>query len=178
LAVRDRGDAAAQAELTHILRGLPGVAGVSWRSGVLASFEQFTGTLIWVFAGVLALFAGAIIVGVVYNGARIILAEQNRELATLRVLGFTTAEVARVVQGELGLQVALAIPLGSAIGLGLTSVICQAMDSDLMRLPRVVEPSTYALAVGLALAATVIVAKGVLFRVRSLDLCAVLKTKD
>ena len=46
-------------------------------------------------------FAAVIAVGVVYNTARISLDERSRELATLRVIGFTRGEVSAILLGEL-----------------------------------------------------------------------------
>ena len=82
--------------------------------------------------------------GVVYNSARIQLSEHARELASLRVLGFTRGEVSRVLFTELVLLTLVAIPLGWVIGYGFGWLLIQAFSSDLYRVPFVIERATYA----------------------------------
>jgi putative ABC transport system permease protein len=115
---------------------------------------------------------------VVYNSARIALTERSRELATLRVLGFTRREIAYILLGELALLTAAAIPVGFLIGIGLMLYIVHGVDSDLYRIPLVIEPNVYAFAATVialsALVSGVVVAR----RLYNLDLVAVLKTRE
>ncbi len=124
------------------------------------------------------LFAGLIAFGVIYNTARIALSEFGRELASLRVLGFTRGEVSYILLGELAVLTLLALPLGCAIGYGLAWKVAQSLDTELFRVPRIVEGPTYGLAVLVvvvsALASGLIVRR----RVDRLDLIAVLKTRE
>ena len=85
-----------------------------------------------------------IAVGVVYNNARIALAERAWELASLRVLGFTRAEVSALLLGELALVIAVALPLGMALGWGLVHVVAELLQSDQFCFPVVIQPRTYA----------------------------------
>lgn len=82
----------------------------------------------------------------VYNNARIALTERSRELASLRVLGFTRGEIAYILLGELALLTVAAIPMGFLIGTGLTYFIVQGVESDLYRIPLVLEPGVFAFA--------------------------------
>jgi putative ABC transport system permease protein len=116
--------------------------------------------------------------GVIYNSARIQLSESARELASLRVLGFTAGETSRVLLIEIGLLVVLSIPLGWALGYGLAAAMVEAFDSELFRIPLVVSPKTYARAALVVLAAAVVSMIIVRGRVDQLDLVAVLKTRD
>jgi putative ABC transport system permease protein len=93
-----------------------------------------------------ALFAGMIAFGVVYNSARIMLSERSRELASLRVLGFTRFEVGYILLGELAILTLAALPLGCLMGYGLSAVMSAAFESDLYRIPLVIERSTYSFA--------------------------------
>lgn len=122
--------------------------------------------------------AGLIAFGVVYNSARISLSERGRELASLRVLGFTQAEVLRILLLELALLVVLAQPPGWAIGYGLAWLLKTKMAGDVMRARLVVDHFTYALASGLVMATALLSAFAVRERVRRLDLISVLKTRD
>ena len=119
-----------------------------------------------------------IAVGVVYNSARVTLAERERELASLRVLGFTRGEVSAVLLGELGTLVVLALPLGCLLGVGFSAFIARSLSSDLFRVPLVVEYSTFAFAAIVVLGASLLTALAVRRRIDRLDLVEVLKTKE
>jgi len=125
-------------------------------------------------------FGFAIIVsfGVVYNGARIALSERGRDLATLRVVGFTQREVATVMIGELALLTLLAIPAGLFIGNRLAEALVHASSTESVRLPLVLTAQTYATA-----ALIVFLSSGLSFavvsrRIRNLDLLSVLKARE
>ena len=122
--------------------------------------------------------AGAIGFGVVYNSARIQLSEHARELASLRVLGFTRAEVTGVLLTEIVILTLAAIPLGWAIGYGFGLALMKAFSSDLYRVPFTISPATYATASLVVLAATVASALIIRRRIDKLELVAVLKTRD
>ena len=132
--------------------------------------------LFWTF--VATLFAGVIAVGIVYNSARITLAERSRELASLRVLGFTRGEISYILLGELAILTLLAIPPGLYLGYALCGYIALSLENDLYRVPLVLEPDTYAFSALVILAAAT--ASGLLVRrqLDHLDLIEVLKTKE
>lgn len=139
----------AREELTRALGARPKVAALAWRADALRSFERTLGDTILAYAAVLVLFACAIAGGVVFSAVRTAYAERERELATLRVIGFTRGEAWRVLLGEVGVQVAAALPLGALAGLGLAALSATAFSSDLFRVPVVVEPSTWLFALGI-----------------------------
>lgn len=160
------------------LKQTPAVASVALRDRLIAEFNKnITGTFA-AFTAVLVVFAGVIAFGVVYNVARIALSERSRELATLRIVGFTQGEIAVILLGEQAIVTALAIPLGCGMGYGLAALLSAAYDSELYRLPLVVSPSSYAYAfIVITLAA---LGSGWLIRrqLNQLDLIAVLKTRE
>jgi len=120
-----------------------------------------------------------IAVGVVYNNARIQLAERAWELASLRVLGFTRGEVSVLLLGELALEIALAIPLGFLAGYALCGLMILLMThQEVMEFPLVIFPATYAYAGAAVSAAGVAAALVVRRRIDNLDLVAVLKTRE
>ncbi len=169
---------ASRAALFSTLRTMPRVASVSLRQATLASLRKMLDdSLLW-FTTLLTMFAVLIAVGVVYNATRIALAERERELATLRVVGFTIGETWHVVAGAIAAQLGIAIPLGWLAGWAFTSLTARATASELMRIPVVVTPAncTWAALVVLSASAVVLLsARGWLAR---LDLVAVLKAKE
>ena len=109
---------------------------------------------------------------------RIALTERGRELASLRVLGFTRGEVGYILLGELALLVAIAIPLGFMVGKALCAYFALSLQSDLYRIPVYVSPSTYAFAGITMVVSTVLSALVVRRRITRLDLIEVLKTRE
>lgn len=110
--------------------------------------------------------------------ARVSLSERSRELASLRVLGYTRAEISYILLGELGILTITAIPIGFVIGRALCAYITRALESDLFRIPLTMEPSTYSLAAAVVLVSAGISGLIVRHRLDHLDLVAVLKTKE
>lgn len=171
-------DAAYTDEILRALSARPRVASTTMQEDAIQSFFDTMAETILIFSFINTLLAGSIAFGVIYNSARISLSERERELASLRVLGFTRAEVAYILLGELGLLTLLAIPLGFALGYGLCALLAQAMASELYRIPLVVESSTYALSASVVLLATLISSGVVWSRLGRLDLVEVLKTRE
>jgi putative ABC transport system permease protein len=120
----------------------------------------------------------AMAVGIVYNAARIALSERAWELASLRVLGMTRAEVSIVLLAPLALELLLALPLGIAAGWGLAHVLMQLMSSDMIDFPVVIATSTYASALLMVLLAGLASALLVRREVDRFDLVAVLKVRE
>jgi putative ABC transport system permease protein len=124
------------------------------------------------------LLAVAVIFGVVYNNARIALAAQSRDLASLRVLGFSRREISRILLGGLAVEVLLAIPIGLLLGLAWAHQFASAMDQETFRWQVVIAPHTYAFAAGVALLAAAASALWVRQSLDRLDLIGVLKTRE
>ena len=167
-----------EAQLYSQLKRMPVVEGVGLPGSILDSFNETFARTIGVFTFVLILFSSAIVFGVVYNAARIALAERGRELASLRVLGFTKREISHILLGEHALLTVLAIPMGFLIGLLLCSTMNNLVDTEMMRLPLVFTARTFILTGFFVAIAAVFSAGLVIWRLRSLDLIAVLKTRE
>jgi putative ABC transport system permease protein len=125
-------------------QGMPAVAGAFSKASMLRNMQEISARNILVMSTILTAFAGVIAVGVVYNNARIALSERSWELASLRVLGFTRAEVSALLLGELALTLALALPLGMALGRAMTGLLVSLIRSDQFSFPVVILPRTYA----------------------------------
>lgn len=156
----------------------PQVAGLSLQFAALQGFRDTLAENMTIMLSVYIAFASIVAFGVVYNSARIQLSERARELASLRVIGFTRAEASFVLLGELALLTLIAQPLGWGIGYGLAFATVAGFDTDLFRIPLVVERATYGLASAVVLGAAVVSALIVRHRVDRLDLVQVLKTRE
>ncbi len=167
-----------ETELLDRIKELPLVAGSISRSVMRRNIEDITARNILVFSLVLTAFATIIAIGVVYNSARIALAERAWELASLRVLGFSRAEVSGFLLGELAIEIAMATPFGMLLGYLLASGILQLMKSDEFDFPTVIAPATYAYAALSVMVAGLVSALIVRRRIDTLDLVSVLKTRE
>jgi putative ABC transport system permease protein len=165
-------------QLYKELKQTPKVADVSVKKATVQSFWQTIAENLMVMRSFNLTFACIIAFGVVYNNARISLAERSRELATLRVIGFTRAEISAILLGELAILTLAAIPLGMAMGYGLAKWATWALDTEMYRIPFVIHPATFGFAIVVVLAATLISGLLVRRRLDHLDLVAVLKTKE
>ncbi len=160
------------------LKQTPKVAGVMLRRAALESFEDTLAEMFGMIRGISTIFAAVIAFGVVYNGARISLSERSRELASLRVLGFTRAEISYILLGELAVVTVLAIPVGMLFGYGLAWSMVESMNTEVWRMPLVILPRTYTFAVVSIVVATLISGLVVRRRLDRLDLIEVLKTRE
>ena len=130
------------------------------------------------FKPLFSVFGCALAFGLVYNSTRITLSERGRELATLRVLGFTKAEISYILLGEIGLLIVVSLPIGCLLGYSLAWIIVSAFETELYRIPLVIHPSTYGKAIIIALIATIFSALLVRKRLDRLNLIKVLKTRE
>lgn len=165
-------------QLLEAIKAVPRVAGAFSKATMLRNMEEISARNVRIMSTILTAFAAVIAVGVVYNNARIALAERGWELASLRVLGFTRAEVSALLLGELAIVIGIALPLGMLLGYGLVHLISVLLASDQFYFPVVILPRTYAWAALCVLAAGVVSALIVRRRIDRLDMVAVLKTRE
>jgi putative ABC transport system permease protein len=160
------------------LKATPVAAGIASKVAAVARFRQTMDETMVTMITFYALFSSLIAFGVVYNSARIALSERGRELASLRVIGFTKGEVAYILLGQVGLLTLLALPIGCLLGYGIAAFVARSFASELFRVPLVIAPSTYGFAVVVVLVAAIVSAGLVAWRIGRLDLIAVLKTRE
>jgi len=167
-----------EAVVLEASKALPRIAGAWSKATMLRNMQEISARNVRIMSSILTLFASVIAVGVVYNNARIALSERAWELASLRVLGFSRAEVSGLLLGELALSIAIALPLGMALGSALTHFIAGMLKSDQFLFPVVIRERTYAWAALCVLAAGVASALVVRRRIDRLDMVSALKTRD
>ena len=126
-------DAGKEASVLALLKQLPQVALAISKAVMLSNIQSITARNMLIISTVLTVFATVIAIGVVYNQTRIALTERSWELASLRVLGFTRAEVTTLLLGELAIAIAMAIPLGLSAGFLLASGIVSMTKTEIGR---------------------------------------------
>lgn len=165
-------------DLFKAVKGMPRILGISAQKSAKESMLKTMAEIMGTMTYINTLFASLIAIGVVYSSARISFYERQREIASLRVMGFTRNEVNAVLLGELGVLTLIAIPIGMVLGYGLAFYMAQAMSSELFRIP--ISVTRWAL--GYASLVIIIASLGsgwvVIRKAAKLDLVAALKTKE
>jgi putative ABC transport system permease protein len=177
-AVHLRVDPRHEVELFRELKTIPMVSAVTLRRAAVTTFHETMAKTILIFVGFFVVFSATLAFGVTYNAARIALSERGRELATLRVLGFSRREISYILVGEIGLLTLIALPLGAACGYLLARALVRAFETELYRVPFVLDSSTYGWAMLGGFLATLASVMLVRRRLDRLDLIAVLKTRE
>jgi putative ABC transport system permease protein len=145
---------------------------------MLKSFDEQIAESLRITVAIVVSLASVVALGVIYNGLRIALSERSRELASLRVLGFTRREVASLLFGEQAVINVFGTPLGLLLGLGLAFWIAIGFKSELYRFPVIVLPHTYVFSATIIVLAGIGAAAMMRRRIYSLDLVSVLKTRE
>ncbi len=171
-------DPARAADLYATLKQIPAVAGVGLKRTAIESFDKTLADTFYVMIFFNLLFSGVIAGGVVYNAARVSLSERSRELASLRVLGFTRGEISFILLGELASVTLMAIPIGMLLGYVFAALLVAAFNTELYRFPLVVTPRTFAFAATSVLVAATVSGLAVSRQLDHLDLVGVLKTRE
>ncbi len=170
-------DGSREGELFDRLWKMPRVAGIGLITEAERNLREYLDDTVLVFMGILLFLASSIAFAVVYNNARIAFAERARELATLRVLGFTRAEVGWILIGETAFLTLTAIPLGWLLGTGFAVLVNRAIQSDMFRLPFIIGPRTYAIAAAGILVASALSVAVIARRLHRIDMVSSLKTE-
>ncbi len=165
-------------QIYNELKDMPQVANFESNRNIVRSFNDTMAESVYIFVGFIFGLAVIITFGVVYNTARIALSERSRDMASMRVLGFTRGEISYILLGELILLTLLAIPLGLLIGRFMSWYMIQSIPKEIFRIPLIVEYSTYAVSATVVIIASLLSALVVRTRLDHLDLVAVLKTKE
>lgn len=171
-------DPSAAPAIEERLRRSPRVIDVSELSADIQRLRDMNGSIMDIWTLVSISLASSVILGVVYNNARIALSARSRDLASLRVLGFSHSEISRVLIGGLAVEVLLAIPIGLWLGKKWGEQFMRQVDQETFRWAVVIAPRTYALATAVSLLAATAAALWVRRSLDRLDLIAVLKTRE
>ncbi len=160
------------------LKRLPTVAGVLLKQAAVDLFDQTIAETIYIMIFFYTAFAVILAFGVIYNNMRISLSERGRELATLRVLGFTNGEIAYMLFGEAAVLTLLGLAPGCLLGWALATFMAAGFDTELFRIPVTIEPATYGYGILVVLLAALASAVLVERRLMRLNLISVLKTRE
>jgi putative ABC transport system permease protein len=173
-----RSDPLLHGDLQERLDQLPNVVSVSRPEQTVRRFREQSAEGLFIMTLLLTGFAMVIAVGVVYNNARVALSVRSRDLASLRVLGFTRGEISRILLGEMAVQIFLAVPVGFYLGGVFVRGVASTLDPERYRLPLAISMQSYTVAALVVLVAGGASALLVRRRLDRLDLIGVLKTRE
>ncbi|MBI5382761.1 MAG: FtsX-like permease family protein [Opitutae bacterium] len=165
-------------EFLREVKQTPRARSVVVKDAMRESFRKTTAQTIGLLQTIYLVFATVVAFGIVYNSARIALSERQRELATLRVVGFTRGEVGAVLVGELTLLTLVALPAGLLIGSGFAAGIISMINTEFVRLPTVYTAGNYAYAVAIVSLASLLSAIFACRHLNRLDLVGALKAAE
>lgn len=166
------------AQIYQTIKEIPAVIGMTLKQDSQTAFAKLMDTGAGAMRYIMAVIAGVITFGIVYNSARIAFAERERDLASLRVIGFTKGETAFVLLGELAIVTLAALPVGSVIGYYLSRLIAQGYSTDIYQIPAIFSVESYAIASIAVLLAACISGYLIKFDIDRVDLVAALKSKQ
>lgn len=165
-------------EFHRQLKEMPGVASIASRQSLIEAWERSSGSISAGFT-LIVVFSGTVIcIGVVYNNGRVALSERSRDLASLRILGYTREEVAAVLTGEMAVHLVFAIPVGLVLGRLLVRALMASLDPEQYRMVLTISPTTDAFAALVALASAAVTSILIRRRLDRVDIASALKARD
>ncbi|GAB4429577.1 MAG: ABC transporter permease [Turneriella sp.] len=173
-----RTDALADDAIIAHLKTSSQIASVSTRAGTLKIFYEMMSRSMLAMITIIIIFASAISVGVVYNTAMILLSERTFELGTLRILGFTKAEVFEMIASELGTSVLASLGPGCALGYLFAWLLMNTVDTEEFAIKLIITSRTYVTAMLVSLGTALLSFIILFFRIRTMDLVSVLKVRE
>ncbi len=162
----------------HQLKSMPRVAAVDAKKTSMAAMQKSMDEVMGTMTVFNTAFASLIAIGVVFSSARISFYERQREMASLRVLGFTVAEVNAILLGELAVLTFIALPIGGFLGYQLAAFMAASLSSELFSVPVTVSNGTVGYAVTVILIASLVSAAVIARQVSKLDMVVALKTRE
>lgn len=159
------------------LQEMNGVSSLTSPARERETFEQMMGTMIASIA-VMILFAGLLGLAIIYNTSVMTFNERQRELASLRVLGYSRQQIASLLRKETWAQAVLGIALGLPAGKAAGAAFMANASTELYSFPAIIYPRTYLIAAGAALIFVWMGQQLSLRKLNKLDMVEVLKNRD
>ena len=173
-----RTDPGAERELNKQIKEIPGVTAVEIKSDARKNLDETMAQSMWIMSFTTVVFAAVISFSIIYNVTTVSLAERERELASLRVLGFTNAEVGRILYNENFVTGAIGLLLGMPLGMGMCKLMVKAYDTDIFTMPYHLSMKTLVIANALTISYIILANLAVRRKIYGLNLVEVLKERE
>ena len=166
-----------ESEVKNKLKDMPGITSVESKSASLNAILKNMGAM-KSSMGAMIMLAAILLIAVLYNIATINIFERQRELATLKVLGFTNKEIKKLIFNENYIISTFGMIIGLPFGKWLGSAIMANSSTDSYSIPYVVEFRSYIITIILTLVFTLITNLMLMRKIKSIDMLEVLKNKE
>ncbi len=153
------------------------IASISSREKEIANFEANLGAMIYT-VGIMVLFAMILGLAIVYNASLMTFVERERELASLKVIGYSNKELAGILGKENLLQSILGIALGLPLGKIMATGFISSIETDLYSFPVIIYPLTYVFSTLTAIVFIIIAHRLAIRGVNRINLVETLKNRD
>ena len=173
-----RTDPGAEHTLNKQIKEIPGVTSVEIKRDSKRNLEETMAESMWIMSFTTVVFAAVIAFSIIYNVTTVSLAERERELASLRVLGFTNAEVGRILYNENFVTGIIGLLLGMPLGMGICKLMVKAYDTDIFTMPYYLSPKSLIIANALTLSFIILANLAVRRKIYNLNLVEVLKERE
>lgn len=164
--------------LSRWLKGVPAVLSSSIKQNTLQMYYDALVRGMRIMNVFLLYLSGVIAFAIIYNSSTISIMERTRELATLRVMGFTIREVSKIIFYENYLLSLLGLIVGYPFGMLICRLLVFAYETELYEWPYYIQGKTFAIS-GIFILLFVTIANFISRRrVKRLDLIEALKTRE
>ena len=170
-------DAAARDDLAARLLESSNATGVSFSADTIETFEDMLSSIDYIVI-LLIVAAAALAFIVLYNLTNINICERQKEIATLKVLGFYRREVSGYVFRETAILSLLGTALGLVFGVFFHQFVVQTAETDAAMFGRTVYAMSYVYAAGLSLAFTGLVSLALKGKLGQIDMVESLKAPE
>lgn len=170
-------DEGVRAQLSADLLETPGVKTVGYNDEQIDSYRTMLTSVDSVVV-VLIVAAAALAFVVLYNLTNINIAERAREIATLKVLGFTRKEVNAYIFRETMILSVIGAACGLVLGIFLEAFVVQTAEVDQVMFGREIHVLSFVIAYVLTLVFTVLVMLAMRRKLRAIDMVESLKSNE
>jgi len=137
-------DATQRGALNAELKQTPSIVGVAYTANFQIALQKLFREGVGFFSNMFLFFSLSMAAGVAFSAARITISEQERDLATLRVLGYEKRAVSLLPVAEISILLTLAIPTGLLLGAALSNWMMHQFETDLFSFPLIFDSQAYA----------------------------------
>ena len=170
-------DADARARFGEELRAIDGVKTVGFNDETIETYESMLASVNLIVV-VLVVAAAALAFIVLYNLTNINITERQREIATLKVLGFTPREVDAYIYRETALLSVIGCVLGLVLGVFMEGFVVVTAEVDQVMFGREIHAASFALAFLLTMLFTVLVMLAMRFKLARVNMVESLKSNE
>ena len=170
-------DAGERAQFNDAVRAIDGVKTVAYNDEVIDAYKSMLKS-VGLIVIVLVVAAAALAFIVLYNLTNINITERQREIATLKVLGFTPREVSAYIYRETMLLSVIGCAVGLVLGVFMEGFVVVTAEVDQVMFGRTIHAASFVIAFLLTMLFTVLVMLAMRRKLARVDMVESLKSNE